>query len=114
MQSAVTRRVQRRVVGSAQPAEHRCPAERFFDAQRLVPLGRSLPPGARADFQLPAAQPTARCTIVTSSVSPDRAETIVAHPAARAALSAACGFRNRPALVRFEQHGIARASRRRG
>src|SRR6185503_18579221 len=28
----------------------------------------------------PASQPTARCTIVTSSVSPERAETIVPQP----------------------------------
>ena len=37
----------------------------------------------------PAFQPTARWTIVTSSVSPERAETTVRHPAARAASSAA-------------------------
>ena len=34
-------------------------------------------------------QPTARWTIVTSSVSPDRAETMLSQPAARAACSAA-------------------------
>ena len=37
----------------------------------------------------PAPQPTARCTIVTSSVSPERAETIAPQPPSRAASSAA-------------------------
>ena len=37
----------------------------------------------------PAAQPVARCTIATSSVSPERAETIAPQPTARAASSAA-------------------------
>src|SRR6516225_8443316 len=36
----------------------------------------------------PASQPTARCTIVMSSVSPERAETIVVRPVSRAAVSA--------------------------
>ena len=36
-------------------------------------------------FNCPAPQPTARWTIVTSSVSPERADTIVDQPAARAA-----------------------------
>src|SRR5437899_11922802 len=40
-------------------------------------------------FSCPASQPTARCTIVTSSVSPERAETMVRQPAARAAINAA-------------------------
>ena len=36
-----------------------------------------------------APQPTARCTMATSSVSPDRADTIAPQPASRAASNAA-------------------------
>ena len=41
-------------------------------------------------FNCPASQPTARCTMVTSSVSPERAETMVPKFAALPAASAAC------------------------
>src|SRR5688572_24708360 len=40
-------------------------------------------------FSCPAFQPVARWTIATSSVSPERAETMLAKPAARAASRAA-------------------------
>ena len=59
-------------------------------------------------FNWPAAQPTARWTIVTSSVSPERAETIDDQPAARAASKRGFRFGNRAGLVGFQQHRVAR------
>ena len=56
----------------------------------------------------PAPQPTARWTIVTSSVSPERAETIAPQPASRAASSAALRLGQRAGLVRLDQHRVAR------
>ncbi len=47
----------------------------------------------------PASQPTARWTMVTSSVSPERAETMVPHPAALAASSAALASLRVPAWL---------------
>ena len=57
----------------------------------------------------PAFQPTARCTIDTSSVSPERADTIVRE--ARGARRRERGerFRHRARLVGLDEHGIARA-----
>src|SRR5207248_4540857 len=52
-------------------------------------------------FNCPTPQPIARCTIVTSSVSPERAETIAPHPAARAASSAALASVTVPAWFGF-------------
>ena len=61
----------------------------------------------------PTPQPTARCTIVTSSVSPDRAETMPARPDSCAARQAANVSVSVPALVRLQQHGRRGAARRR-
>ena len=55
----------------------------------------------------PAFQPTARWAIATSSVSPDRAETIVPKPAALPASSAALASVTRAGLVRLDQHRVA-------
>ena len=51
----------------------------------------------------PASQPTARWTMVTSSLSPERAETMVVRPAVRAAVKAAMGFGQSAGLVRLDQ-----------
>ena len=58
----------------------------------------------------PAFQPTARWTIVTSSVSPERAETTVRQPASRPAASAAC-LGDGARLVRLQEDRIARGPR---
>ena len=57
----------------------------------------------------PAFQPIARWTIDVSSVSPDRAETIVAKPAVATGGQRGERFGERARLVRLDQHGVARA-----
>ena len=60
-------------------------------------------------------QPTARCTIVTSSVSPERADRIAPKPAARAASTAASVSVIVPAwfgLIRTALQAPARAALR--
>ena len=57
----------------------------------------------------PASQPTARWTIVTSSVSPERAETIVPQPAALAGVERGLGLGERAGLVGLDQHRVAGA-----
>src|SRR5579872_2959661 len=52
-------------------------------------------------FNWPAAQPTARWTIVVSSVSPERAETIAPKPARRASSQAAFASLTVPAWLTF-------------
>src|SRR5215469_8170327 len=54
----------------------------------------------------PASQPTARWTIVTSSVSPERAETTVRQPACRAAASAALVSVTVPAWFGFSRTAL--------
>ena len=57
----------------------------------------------------PAFQPTARWTIDTSSVSPERAETIVPKPAALPASQRRERLGQRARLIRLDQHRVARA-----
>ena len=59
----------------------------------------------------PTPQPTARCTMVTSSDSPDRADTMADHPAARRCRQRRQRFRDGTGLVRLQQHRVARAAR---
>ena len=58
-------------------------------------------------FICPASQPTARCTMVTSSVSPERAETMVPKFAALPAASAACVSVIVPAWLGFTSTAVA-------
>ncbi len=57
----------------------------------------------------PTPQPTARWTMVVSSVSPDRAETMPREPRVLRGVPGGEGFRERAALVRLQQHGVGRA-----
>ena len=61
----------------------------------------------------PASQPTARWAMVTSSLSPERAETMVPKPAALPASSGGSRLGDRAGLVRLDEHGGAGACRRR-
>ena len=61
-------------------------------------------------FTPSAAQPTARSATVESSVSPERADTMVVNPAVAAASSAASGAGQRAGLVRLDQRSVDRAS----
>src|SRR6185437_13093531 len=62
----------------------------------------------------PESQPVERCAMLTSSVSPDRAETMAAHPASCAARNAANPRETVPAwftLMRAQLHAPASAAR---
>ena len=55
----------------------------------------------------PAFQPTARWAIATSSVSPERAETIVAEACRLAGVERRLGLGDGAGLVRLDQHRVA-------
>ena len=55
----------------------------------------------------PASQPTARCAMVTSSVSPERADTMVREPRLLGGVERGLGLGDRAGLVRLDQHGVA-------
>ena len=59
----------------------------------------------------PTPQPTARWTMVMSSVSPDRAETMPAKPACLRRLPGLQRFGQRAALVGLQQHCVGGAAR---
>ena len=61
----------------------------------------------------PTPQPTARCTIVTSSVSPERAETMPAKPASCAAVQASSVSVSVPRWLGFSSTALRRAAQRR-
>ena len=59
----------------------------------------------------PASQPTARWTMVTSSVSPERAETMVPQPSVLRRIERGLGLGDGAGLVRLDQHRVAGAGR---
>ena len=101
-----------RAGSASSPAKRAFGAERLLDAQRLVPLGHALGARERADLELPGrTSRSARWTIATSSVSPERAETMVPKPARRAASQAALAALTVPAWLTLTSTAFDRAAR---
>ena len=84
MRSAPAQRRQRGAAG-----ERRDRVRSFLDPQRLVPFRHPLGPSERTDLELARVPANGKMDDRTSSVSPERADTIVAKPAVRPADSAA-------------------------
>ena len=110
--------------GVVRPRQARCRASRALRGRRSAPSRPDASSMRSASFHFamrseraneptlswPAFQPTARWTIETSSVSPERADTIVREARAPCpAVERGARLGERAGLVRLDQHGVAGA-----
>jgi HAD superfamily hydrolase (TIGR01484 family) len=84
---------------AAAPAKRASPASASSIRSTSFHLAMRSERANEPTLSCPALQPTARCAMDTSSVSPERAETIVPKPAARPASNAACASLRVPAWL---------------